>query len=144
MATANHCSSSSDSDADYDDQFRLERFYDIIIDRQFWYEQNYAEIKAISLMRHYLIHQIYFSPALLNQLDLIDASDLSSSRYRVVELQKLVTLFVFLVETNFGKRTDLLEGLPPINSIPPMSIRPRMRLPLNFHKNPKNPINKTI
>ena len=118
------------------DLYRLERFYDTLVDRQYWFERNFVTIKAISPLRHYIIHSIYFSPTIMTQLDIIDSNPL----YRDVELQKLIDLFATSVERKFGKRTDLLAGLPFMNETVPLTQRPRIRLRPGSLPNPRRPI----
>ena len=104
----------------------LEKFYDLIVDRQFWFEQHYNTIKTISSRRHKILYDIYFNPIILAQLSILDDKPL----HRRIELIKLMEIFTTLVETLHGKRTDLLHGLPPMNPSPPIYIRPRNRLPV--------------
>ena len=107
---------------------QLNWFYDLIIDRQFWFEANYEKIKEICPKRHKIIYDIYFHPTIIAQLSILN----SEVPFRDYELAKLLLLFVTLVEMNYGTRTDLLAGLPPPNILFSTAERPRKNLPVNL------------
>lgn len=104
---------------------RLEYFYDMLIDRQFWFEANSETIRQISPIRHKIIYDIYFHPVILAQLSILD----DIIPFRKNDLIKLLELFITLVEINYGNKVDLLAGLPRANPNPPRADRPRKRLP---------------
>ena len=105
--------------------YDLERFYDRLIDAQFWFEREYYEIERIDKVKHTALYKIYFSPIILVQLSILDSFHIC----RRVELIKLVDLFATLYKQHYGDKPDLLHGLPPMPLSSPMSAHPRIRLP---------------
>ena len=113
----------------------LEWFYDLIIDRQFWFEENSNLIKSISARKHEILYNIYFHPKLLLQLSIIN----TPSKSRLIEIEKLLQIFFALVETYYGTGTDILSGLPLPSVQPKKAERPRKKLPVKIPPPQKEP-----
>jgi hypothetical protein len=88
----------------------LERYYDKIIDVQFWFKAEYSCIRNISKFKHTVIYNIYFNPIMLAQLSILDSFNIP----RRVELAKLIDLLTTLYKIHYGEKTDLFRGLPPM------------------------------
>ena len=112
----------------------LERYYDKIIDVQFWFEAEYSRIRNISQFKHTVIYNIYFNPIMLAQLSILDSFNIP----RRVELAKLIDLLTTLYKIHYGEKTDLFHGLPPMREFSHIPIRPRTRLPVNIPPPPSS------
>ena len=108
--------------------FDLERFYDRVIDTQFWIDREQNEIKRINYQKYIILYKIHFDPILLAQLSILDSFHIQ----RRVELAKLIDLYTHLYKLHYGVRTDLFHGLPPLSYTAPLALRPRTRLPVNI------------
>ncbi len=53
--------------------FDLERFYDRVIDTQFWIDREQDEIKHINHQKYIILYNIHFDPILLAQFSILDS-----------------------------------------------------------------------
>jgi hypothetical protein len=107
----------------------LEGFYDLIVDRQFWFNEHHQLISRIDKNRHAILYEIFFHPAILAQLSIIDSSIMPE--YRRETLLRLLYIFHAIVAMRCFDSATILLGFPPMSRSPPRVERPRKRLPIN-------------
>jgi hypothetical protein len=113
----------------------LERFYDLIIDRQFWLDDNSALIRNICDTKFWMLHGIYFNPSIMAQLSILDKTE---DKNRRQALFRLIYIFHAIVDMHCTEPATLLIGLPTMNPSPPKATRPRQRMPLKVPPPSKN------